>query len=222
MTIIVITYNSSHILDRFFRGLSIAGYDFELILIDNASRNQSELPRFIERHNTGKYCKSVRTILNTENLMYTKAVNQGLSSFNTDVVLVMNPDCYGVDEGWLKKMIEHWDKYACEVAGYKLVRDDINIIEHVGARHPGVHLGKGEEDKGQYDKVTLLMGKDEYVTGAAWMLGSHTIKYYGLLDEKNVHYASDREYCIDVRNRGGKIYYFPIRMVHLFGKSSIN
>lgn len=236
VTIIVITYNSNHVLPRFFKGLSLAGQPFELIIIDNASRESPislmEQGRLVGMEHLNKIKGlNIRTIQNDRNLMYTRAVNQGLRSFNTDLVLIMNPDCYGVDEGWLDNMVKYWARYGGDIAGYKLVRDwsmdESNPhpdnpyweIEHVGAHHPGVHKGKGEEDKGQYDRVIELKGEKDYVTGACIMLSKDTIKKFGLLDEQYAHYQSDREYCFHIRREGGKVMYFPVRMVHLFGKS---
>jgi len=222
VSIILITYNSWHVLPMFFKGLELADYPFSLYVVDNFSQHQPDLDRVVSvgvMNNNN--CRQISLIKNKENLMYTKAANQGMIVADGELFLLMNPDCYGVDSGWLKKMIEYWEQYRPDVAGYKLVRPDLREIEHAGAHAPGVHEGKGEQDNGQYDEPRELMRADQYVTGACWMIAKTTIDKYGLLPEEHVHYASDREYCFNVRNNGGHIWYFPTKMVHMFGKSCL-
>lgn len=221
ITILCISYNSFHVLQKFFNGLKMAGYFFEFILIDNGSRNQQTLEKITTQNlKDNKWVVNARVILNPKNLMYTKAVNQGLKATVNELILIMNPDCWGGEEGWLNLMVDYWKKYQPDIAGYKLVREN-GTIEHVGARLPGVHLGKGEEDKGQYDNVRELMEENQYVTGACLMLSRKTLDKYGYLDEQYIHYRSDSEYCVQNRKKGAKIWYFPVKMIHLFGGSSI-
>jgi GT2 family glycosyltransferase len=225
VTVGVITYNSEPVLEKYFEGLSKAGYPFDLIVVDNKSRSQPDLwsklndlyDKYLEK---AEFKTDIQIIFNPNNAMYTKAANQILDASRRDVTLLMNPDCFGMDEGWLKRMVDMHEKHQADVTGYKLVKQDTNLIEHVGGKAPGIHLGKNEEDKGQYDEPYVLGEDDQYVTGACWMIPRKTVEKFGKLDNKHVHYASDREYCFTVRRGGGTVMYHPVRMIHLFGRSS--
>lgn len=224
VTIGIITYNSEPILEEYFKGLSKAGYPFELIVVDNNSREQASLSgkinNLILKYPSKLINGVTHFIPNQQNLMYTRAVNQILEASRSDVILIMNPDCYGCDEGWLAEIVKYYERHQPDIAGYKLIRQDMETIEHVGARAPGVHLGKGEKDEGQYNEPYILAEDDQYVTGACLLIPRKTVKKFGLLDVNHVHYASDREYCFTIRRGGGKVWYFPVRLIHLFGRSS--
>jgi hypothetical protein len=73
LSVIAVTYNSGHCLDgslRIFENLNIKK-DVEIIIIDNNSKDKAYLKEYERK-------PGHRVVYNSENLFFTKAVNQGM------------------------------------------------------------------------------------------------------------------------------------------------
>jgi GT2 family glycosyltransferase len=90
------------------------------------------------------------------------------------------------------------------------------IIEHAGGYGDGDHIGRGEEDEGQYDEIRSV----DWVTFGAIALYRGLINELGLLDENYPHFGSDREYCRKAAATGLMVTCSPQRLTHGFGKST--
>lgn len=86
-SIVIVTWNSQQVLgpcvDSIFRHLPPG--TFEVVLVDNASRDGSYLDTFAER-------PGVIVVRNGDNLGYAKAVNIGLRRAAGDFRIILNPD----------------------------------------------------------------------------------------------------------------------------------
>ena len=82
----IVTYNSRAHLEQLFRGIKTQeGVDFEVLIIDNNSEDDSV--KWIQEH-----YPQARIIQNSENRGFGKAHNQGFEICDTSYVLVLNPD----------------------------------------------------------------------------------------------------------------------------------
>ncbi len=96
LSVIIVTYNSSDVIAECLASLSHALHSFpwasEVLLIDNASSDQTD--RLLQA-NAEKLCRQFarhRIILNDKNLGYTAGINQGLQCATGRYVLLLNPD----------------------------------------------------------------------------------------------------------------------------------
>ncbi len=82
----------------------------EIIVIDNASKDQETSRRIVEKFSNAKF------ISNQKNIGYGAAVNQGVKSASGEYVFFMNPDVV-LPEGTIEKLVtfmeEHSDCGAC-------------------------------------------------------------------------------------------------------------
>lgn len=87
ITIVIVTWNSKEVLENCVSSLfaHVPEKDFELILVDNASRDQAYLQAYREKPN-------IRVIRNSENLGFAKAVNIGFREASGNYFLTLNPD----------------------------------------------------------------------------------------------------------------------------------
>lgn len=87
LSIIIVSFNTRDVTDECLRSIYTAEWrdDFEIIVIDNASKDGS-----CEMINN-KY-PQVRLIENSENVLFAKANNQGAAIAKGDYVLLLNSD----------------------------------------------------------------------------------------------------------------------------------
>lgn len=103
-SIIILTYNNLEYtrlcLESIYAFTQTA--DFELILVDNASSD--ETPPYLKNFAAGK--PNVKLILNRENAGFARGNNQGAAAAEGDYLVLLNNDTV-VTEGWLSGLIRH-------------------------------------------------------------------------------------------------------------------
>jgi GT2 family glycosyltransferase len=155
----------------------------------------------------------VKLIRNSKNLGFTKAVNKGIKYAITNdakYVLLLNNDVEIPEKNWLISMLKVLESNnEIGIVGCKLLYPN-GRIQHAGGTitTKGVsHLGNREEDKGQHDRVRCV----DYVTGAALLIKTKTIRNIGLLDEGfSPLYFEDTDWCTRARFCGYKVMYTPV------------
>jgi GT2 family glycosyltransferase len=217
ISIVTVLRNSAHIFDKFIDCIaSNMGLDYELILVDNHSRKDcaSFYDYVLCKHSLQD---NVLFINNDKNLMFTRAVNQGLEKSSGQYIWLLNPDVY-IEKDVDKKSVDFFVNHLnIGIAGYKLVKVD-GFIEHAGIwEEGGDHRGRGELD-----------GADKYNTpeccrwvtfGAAMFTRDLYIKLGTLDDKIYPHFGSDREYCDRAKKSGYDVWYLPYKLIHVYGNS---
>jgi GT2 family glycosyltransferase len=194
-------------------------FSYEIIIVDNASTDGSS--EEILRLNK----KEILVIANSENLGFSKAVNQGIIASKGKYKLLLNSDTL-VTEGALDEMVEFAQKEKdAGVVGARLLNADGSIqpscynFPTVWRSIQQYWLGKkGVMDKfyPQGDSPTEV----EAVVGAAFLISPLAINKVGLMDEKYFMFYEDLDYCRKVWQNGLKVYYLPsARIVHFHGQS---
>src|SRR5689334_10634005 len=119
ISVVVVNYNTAHLLDRMFGALQASRGDLriQVIVVDNASRDNSlEVLRTQYFH--------AELIENTVNVGFGRANNQALPRVRGRYVLLLNTDAF-VAPDTLTKTVRYMDAHAkCGVLGVKLISED--------------------------------------------------------------------------------------------------
>lgn len=216
LSIIIVSYKVKDKLKENLKAIynSRRGFSFEIIVVDNNSQDGS-----------GKMVKhmfpGVNIISNQENLGFARACNQGIKTAKGEFMLLLNPDMQ-VQPDTLKKMLE-WMKTNTQatVTSCKLQDVDNNILDNP-RRFPTVwnqlaiilklpHLFPQLLNKYLYkdkDKTRIL--SVDSVKGAFFMMRKKAFDKLPLLDERYFIWFEEVDFCKQVRETGGKIFYVPI------------
>jgi GT2 family glycosyltransferase len=116
VTVIVVSYNTAHLLDRMFATLDAAraALKLQVIVVDNASRDNSV--GILRTH-----YPHIELIENPTNVGFGRANNQAVSRARGRYVLLLNTDAF-VSPDTLQKTVDFMDSHPrCGVLGVKLV-----------------------------------------------------------------------------------------------------
>src|ERR1019366_7679792 len=119
LTVVLINYNTAHLLNRMFAALdaSRGTLSLQVIVVDNASRDDS-----VNILRT-RY-PSVELIENPTNLGFARANNVAISRVCGRYILLLNTDAF-VSSDTLQKTVNFMDAHpGCGVLGVKLVGSD--------------------------------------------------------------------------------------------------
>ena len=143
VTAIVVTWNSAATLERCLNGIAAQTLPCELIVVDNASTDESVA-----------IAKpfAVKLIANPSNRGFAAAVNQGIAASSGRFVQLVNPDCYLAPD-YCERLIPVFEGDRVGMATGKLLRaDSPSLIDSRGIRmtRSGRHL---DIDQGRPDGV---------------------------------------------------------------------
>jgi GT2 family glycosyltransferase len=233
VSIIIVNYNTCQLTLNCIESVyqSETEYNFEIILIDNNSVDQS----VTEFEKAAEKLDNFHFIGNKENLGFAKANNQGIMQSNGRYILLLNSDTI-VEKDTIDTMAKFMDSQP-----------------GIGASGCKVLLANGELDKAcrrgfptpsasfyyvfglskmfpkvpkfnQYQLGYLDINKDypvDCLVGAFMMVRREAIEQVGLLDEEFFMYGEDIDWCYRIKRAGWGIYYYPYTTItHLKGASS--
>lgn len=238
LSVIVVSFNTKELLQNCINSLlkNCRGIDLEIIVIDNASTDESRkylhslvIPNQREKSSDpsagGERKKKVfrasvqndiKVILNDRNLGFAKANNQGIRIAKGDYILLLNSDTV-VKKGSLKKLVgfakENNDS---SLVAPKLLNEDLSTQPSC-YHFPNV-FGAIKGDFSKYAPVNT--GKVDAVVGAALLIPKKIVDKVGLLDEKYFMYFEDLDFCRRTKKAGFSIYYLSeAEIVHRHGAS---
>lgn len=161
----------------------------------------------------------VQVIELSENLGFAGGCNIGIRQALADgaeYVWLLNNDTV-VDPNALTAMVEVAENDSrCGIVGSKILYyDKPKVINHAGGRiHPWLgrseHIGCGEIDRGQFDKVRQV----DYVTGCSLLAKKTMIESVGFMDEAYFLYWEESDWCIRAKQKGWQIKYAPRSVVY--------
>ena len=222
VSIIIVTYNSSHRLKDLFDSFKYLPEDMfiDLVIVDNASQDVRIIDELRKQLSFDKINTSYLIELGA-NYYWSFATNVGILSATGTYILLLNPDCI-LKENAISNLFKILNKF--DIVSPKMVNSDGSISGSGGGvdRKNEPHyfnIGEGELDEGQYDTVK----KVEWVSGACMLFKKDIYYTIGPFREDGdfYHYNSDREFCLRaVENSytcgvGGK----ETEIIHLIGKS---
>ncbi|MBN1487905.1 MAG: glycosyltransferase family 2 protein, partial [Anaerolineae bacterium] len=188
--------------------------DFEVIVVDNGSTDGSA--DFVAEH-----YPQVQLIRNSQNLGFAGGNNIGLRAASGAALVLLNQDTV-VHENWLAALLTPLDDPTVGMVGCKMLYPD-GRIQHAGAyivdaRGTPEHIGRYEDDAGQYDEPRDL----ECVTAAGVALRRSTLARVGPLDEGFYPaYFEDTDWCYRVREAGLRVVYWPDAVLTHYESTSI-
>lgn len=229
VSIVVVSYNTREItlqcLDSIFS--SIAKVTFEVIVIDNASSDNSV------RSIQDAYPK-IKMIANEENRGFAAANNQGISAAIGRYVLLLNSDVI-VHPSAIDHIVEFADEMAsCGVVGCRTLNADgslqrncflppsaLNLLIQLLGLHlvfPRTRLF-GRERMTYWDLEDARAVPN--VAGCFMLVRSAAIADTGGMDERFFMYAEEMDWCARFWKNGWKVYYSPVGVItHLGGVSA--
>jgi len=216
VSIITVNYNHSETTIELIESLSKISYpNIEIIVVDNASPDDN--PKLIKQKHP-----SVILIESVINYGFAGGNNLGIMRARGDYVLLLNNDVIvPVDflEPLVLKLVNNPDYGAISPKIHYY--HTLNTIQYAGFTPidtktvRNMTIGKGELDKGQYDKDY----ETAYAHGAAMMVPMDVIKHVGMMSYEFFLYYEEADWCNRIRNAGYKIGY--VHNSKVFHKESV-
>jgi len=226
VTVVLVSYNTAGLLPKAIVDLrtSAAGLSLQIIIIDNASRDDSvELIR--------RDFADCTLIENKTNVGFGRANNQALPLIKGRYVLLLNTDAF-VSQDTLQKTVAHMDEHPeCGLLGVKLVGRDGEL--QPSCRYFPTPLNKFLNRTGLNKLFPWVRMVDEmdwdhasvracdWVPGCYLLIRREVIDQVGLFDERYFLYSEEMDLCFAAKKAGWKVYYYPdTTVVHLGGESA--
>lgn len=232
ISIIVVTYNSSKTIDVCISKLinqDINGYKAKIIVIDNDSTDDTILK-------LRKFGKKIKIIKNKQNLGFSKAVNIGIKSCDSDFYILVNPDAF-LEEKSIISLVNCSNNHQQSICGGKTLSLN-NETQGDHFRRPTLLIGlfdftnlrKVTRNEKWHDYFyyidTKVPDRDidvDCVTGGFMLIPKSVIKRIGLMDEGYFMYLEDVDYCCRAKDNGVRVVYCPSAIAkHIGGASSNN
>ena len=231
VSIIIPHYNGEDLLynciDSIYKNISIK--DFELIVVDNASTDDS-----INRIKSS--FESVKIISSNSNLGYSGGCNLGATHASGKYLLFLNNDTEHSSE-WIEKLVHFLDSNSNIAAVQPKILNIYNkkLFDYAGGTGgfidkfcfpfvQGRIFDTLEEDHGQYNNPSKIF----WASGAAIMIRSNVFKELEGFDKIYFSYMEEIDLCWRVQSLGHEVWSFPSSYIYHHGpyknfrKSSIN
>lgn len=223
LSIIIPSYNTKGLLvrciDSIFQSLKNAQFSYEVIVVDNASKDGT-------RELLNKKYPQVIKILNNENVGYGKANNQGIKKARGTYLLLLNSDIAVVDDA-IEKLYTYVTVHPSAFAGGKLLNEDRSPQASCGPMYslPVVALmlfAKGDD----FGITRYSPDSDQpvdWVSGACLMGKKQSFLDVGLFDEDIFMYMEEIDLLYRAKQTGHTVYFVAdCRFIHTGAASSGN
>lgn len=207
ISIIILNYNAGNLLIDCVSSIMKSNIkDFEIILIDNCSSDNSHLE-------CKKKFDNVKLIENKENLGYCEGNNVRLRVAQGEFIVILNPDTT-VTSNWIDELVSAHNQNGeglyqpkiLSMSENKRLGTTGNIVNIFGF---GFSRGRGELDENQYNKIEQI----GYASGTCLFMSAETFKRIGFLDPFLFAYHDDLEYGWRAYKLGIKSYYVPTSII---------
>jgi N-acetylglucosaminyl-diphospho-decaprenol L-rhamnosyltransferase len=226
VSVIVVNYNTGHLLDRMFAALEASAGELRLqvIVVDNASCDDS-IQNLRSRH------PRAELIENLTNVGFGRANNQAVPFARGRYVLLLNTDAF-VSSDTLVKAVAYMDAHGrCGVLGVKLVGcygalqpscryfpTPWNVfLASTGFKRffPNTRL----VDDMSWDHACVR--ECDWVPGCFYLVRREVIERVGLFDPRYFLYFEEVDHCRAVRRAGWSVVYYPFtEVLHIGGASA--
>ncbi|WP_297900525.1 glycosyltransferase family 2 protein [uncultured Parabacteroides sp.] len=179
-------------------------FPYEIIVVDNASRDPEEYAILKERH------PAVRVIRSERNLGFAGGNNLGISHASGDYLLFLNNDTL-IDRPVLENLVKVLDlnpriggvspKIACWPDKKRLQYAGSTPMSPVCLRNESI--GFGQIDKGLFDRSR----ETAFTHGAAMMIRTSDLKKFGKMPEFYFLYYEELDWCVQIKRAGLAIWY---------------
>jgi N-acetylglucosaminyl-diphospho-decaprenol L-rhamnosyltransferase len=227
LSIVILNWNVCELLDRCLASLRSDHYALEIIVVDNASHDDSVA---LVRE---KYPRAT-LIANTENRGFTGGNNQGIAAARGRYILVLNPDTEVLANA-LDCLVRYLDDHpGVGALGPQLLNPD-RSIQSSRRRFPTLTTAFFESTwlQGLAPKQILAQyymddvppdqaHEVDWLNGACTVFRREVLDRVGGYDAQNFFmYSEELDLCRRVKEAGWKIVYLPeAQVVHYVGQSS--
>ena len=207
ISIIIVNYNTAEFVKRCIKTvLKQLDVEFEIITIDNASRDNSSAV-------LNQFGGNIKVINNLNNFGFGKANNQGFKVSTGKFIFLLNPDAELQTCHDLRDIV----LFMSNNPQYGLV--GTRIVNSAGKDETKPkYFYLGEKYIGH--PFQHLPGKIAWVIGASMILPRNVYEKIGGFDEKFFLYGEDADLCLRVRKLGYEIGYLEqVKIFHVDGAS---
>jgi GT2 family glycosyltransferase len=215
VAVVVPSWNGREQLDEVLESLEAQRYrDFETIVVDNGSSDDS-VPYLADRW------PEVRVVALERNRGFAAAVNVGIEASDAEFVALVNNDVE-LEPGWLETVVDALDRHptAGSVASKLLDWSRRNVLDGagdlVGWDGYCVRRGKGERDRGQYDRSPRVLS----ACAAAALYRRRALDDVGPFDESFFAYIEDVDWGVRAQLAGWDCIYEPTAVAYHIGGAS--
>ncbi len=223
LSIIIVSFNTKKLLDdclaSLFQSLKGIGVSFEIIVVDNVSTDGT-------REMLKSKYKQVRAILNSENVGFGRANNQGIRQSRAEYIFLLNSDTIVINNA-IGKLLAFAHQHPKSFVGPKLLNLDRSIQTSCGPFFSLPVVFAALFLRG--DRIGLTrwspnsVRRVDWVSGAA-LMGQRKLFVDDLLfDEKIFMYMEEIDLLYRARRRGYSTLFYPRSVIiHLGSGSSTN
>lgn len=195
VTVIVVTYNSRHCMDKLAASLSRFPH---LIFSDNFSHDGT--PQAIVTA-----LPHAKLLVHENNLGFGAANNRALAQVQTPYAMLINPDCEITAEAVLGLLAYMQRDPLAALVAPQILRSD-------GSREISYHWPSAWAARGPAAEAACCVG---FVTGAAMLLRMASCRDIGFFDEDFFLYYEDEDFCLRLFKATRPIVLLPqVRLVH--------
>ena len=230
VSVIIVSFNTRELLQGCIQSIyaTTEDLDYEIIVVDNASRDGS--PEAVEKEFEG-----VRIIRNSENLGFAKATNQAIKVAGGKYFLLVNSDTI-MKKGTVGKLVGFIKKNpGVAAAGPKVLNPD-GTLQNKGFSFPsvayalivlfGINKFLSEKLKRKWFPKFYWSENEtrevDYLEGSCLLLTKEAVDKIGLLPETFFMYFEEAEWCWLAKQRQYGIWYFPgAEIIHLCASSPL-
>lgn len=207
VSVIIVNWNGGEILKDCLDSLSkIRGINWELVLVDNGSTDQSEkLPLKYK-----KPIKNYKLIKNSDNLGFAPANNQGVKKASGKYILLLNNDTI-VFADLFKELIKkiETDPYIGVIQPKIYLMDKKDYLDNAGSFLTRIgfltHWGFMQKDGLEYQSEREIFS----AKGACMLIRADLVKKIGLFDDDFFSYFEESDFCWRVHLAGYKVIFYP-------------
>ena len=237
ITAIIVNYNSGPHLADCLNSLDagLAGFNWEVVVVDNASSDRSEAVAGDESTDSEKRRRLVRLPTNTG---FATAANLGARTGAANLLLFINPDCV-VAPGFIEPLLNELDTHPRRAAVAPCVvnedgspqgnaRGDPTMMTGLFGRStllsrlfPSARVARRNVLSPPTAQESGSAAAVDWVSGSCLLVRRKAFDEIGGFDERYFLYWEDADLCRRLRNAGWSICFRPdARVVHVGARSS--
>lgn len=226
LSIIIVTYNSENYIKECLLSIfeTIRDLDFEVIVVDNNSKDKTT--------DVVKRFPKVRLILNSENLGFTRANNQGIKQSQGQYILLLNPDTKAT-QGAINNLYSFLKSQpkagvvGCQlrypsgkiqpIGQFPTLTATFFYQTYLGKIFPfGILIYPNIFTKVRFKKIQ----PQDWLPGACLMIKKEVFDKVGHLDPNYFMFWEDMDFCYRAKEAGFLTYYYPkCHIIHFSGVS---
>lgn len=225
LSMIIISYNTKKItqncLDSIFKSLKNSKIDYETIVVDNASTDESG-----EMLESYKVHQVLKVIKNNENLGFARANNQAIKLAEGKYILFLNSDIVVLNDA-IEKLYNFYqqNEKTINFLGGKLLNENLTPQPSAGPFYTLPVVFGALFLRGDYWGLTRYSPNKtkevDWVSGACIFTKKKYFEKIGGFDEKIFMYMEEIDLLYRAKKAGFRVFFYPeAKFIHLGSASS--